>query len=151
MGSSDSIEAEPERIPRCEKGLEAGDSAQPAYARLFGPSVDFYLRTTQLDIGRTQKNPAEGSFLQLPDDKSISRKHATISWAAASQQFQMTVHGKNGVSIWAPGETEFTQLQPQDAPCEIPSRTLVRRGLPMSSNDSVCVVRFEWVRQSLFS
>ena len=49
----------PEHIPRCEMGLEAGDSAQPAYARLFGPSIDFYMRTTQLDIGTAHCSPNE--------------------------------------------------------------------------------------------
>eukprot|EP00656_Telonema_subtile_P033782 TRINITY_DN3768_c0_g1_i1.p2 TRINITY_DN3768_c0_g1~~TRINITY_DN3768_c0_g1_i1.p2 ORF type:complete len:130 (-),score=19.29 TRINITY_DN3768_c0_g1_i1:317-706(-) len=101
-----------------------GLAPQTACARLYGPNVNHYMRSPQLDLGRVQKNP--GQILQLADDKNISRKHATIRWD--SGVFRLTVHGKNGVTVASSTQTAPELLTSGSEPYELGSGTLVRVG-----------------------
>ncbi|PVU86679.1 hypothetical protein BB559_006435 [Furculomyces boomerangus] len=103
-----------------------------AYAKLEAPDFSYYIKELSVSIGR-HTNSSTNTHLDLGPSKTISRKHAIISYNYIHQNFELQVLGKNGCfynTIYAPqgtiialnnrslisiGEHEFTFLLPESA------------------------------------
>ncbi|KAI5955877.1 FHL1 [Candida jiufengensis] len=72
-----------------------------AYARLDFENNVFYVQTLQVILGRKSYDELQQSQVDvhLSEKKAISRKHAKIFYNFGSQQFEITVLGKNGAFV----------------------------------------------------
>lgn len=70
-----------------------------AYARLDFPSFTFYVQTLQVILGRRPENGASVVDVDLGVAKAISRRHAKIFYNFGSQQFELSVLGRNGAFV----------------------------------------------------
>ncbi|ORE04437.1 hypothetical protein BCV72DRAFT_277693, partial [Rhizopus microsporus var. microsporus] len=74
------------------------NSNEQAYAKLEGDNFCYYIRNFQVTLGRTTKVP-DRVDIPLGNAKSVSRQHAQLFYNFTTQQFEMTVFGKNGVFV----------------------------------------------------
>jgi pSer/pThr/pTyr-binding forkhead associated (FHA) protein len=66
------------------------------FAKILGESVDYIVRKYSVVLGRRSKvNPD----VVLGDLMSISRQHARISFNFETKHFELSVLGKNGVTV----------------------------------------------------
>eukprot|EP00040_Diaphanoeca_grandis_P030314 m.179030 g.179030 ORF g.179030 m.179030 type:complete len:592 (-) comp31954_c3_seq6:154-1929(-) len=76
-----------------------------AYAKLLGDHFAYYVQTMSVVLGRRTKGAADAKEVEgepdvdLGPSKSISRRHATISYDTAAEAFFIQAHGKNGMQV----------------------------------------------------
>lgn len=106
------------------------DTAREAYAKIAGKEWTFYVVDTKVVLGRPVKPKRESSGvpdsqepkgenhvdIDLGPDQLISRNHAQIDYDADSEQWVMTVNGRNGVLV-------------DEHRCEKGSRIALRSGM----------------------
>eukprot|EP00742_Colponemidia_sp_Colp-10_P008349 GILJ01009040.1.p1 GENE.GILJ01009040.1~~GILJ01009040.1.p1 ORF type:complete len:266 (+),score=31.33 GILJ01009040.1:44-799(+) len=67
------------------------------YAKLQGPSLEFYMKTLEVVLGRSTSTTE--SYCSLGPSKSISREHCKITYNMDSKKFELICLGKNGVTV----------------------------------------------------
>jgi hypothetical protein len=94
--------------------------AKCGFAKLVGPDVELYMRKYELTIGRKSKSTALD--VVLGDNMNISRLHAKINYNFQTARFELTVLGKNGVTV------KGTLHTPNSAPVVLQSQDLLQIG-----------------------
>jgi hypothetical protein len=77
----------------------ADDSVQ-AYAKLSGDTWSYYLQDLAVTIGRTSDSQEDPVDIDLGRSKTISRKHASISFNFTSRKWEIIVLGRNGLKVF---------------------------------------------------
>ncbi|GAX81600.1 hypothetical protein CEUSTIGMA_g9028.t1 [Chlamydomonas eustigma] len=78
-----------------------------AYAKLLGEGIEVFIRKLEITLGRTTKSmPLD---VVLGDNMNISRQHAKINYNLETRNFELSVMGKNGVSV---NGTLYTPMSP---------------------------------------
>lgn len=68
-----------------------------AYAKLQGDGLEYFIRKYEVLLGRKSKSTELD--IVLGDNMNISRQHAKIAYNFALGVFELTVMGKNGVTV----------------------------------------------------
>eukprot|EP00798_Chlamydomonas_sp_ICE-L_P007661 gene7661-815_t len=69
---------------------------QAGFAKLEGDDFSYTVRSYEVTLGRVSKTPVD---VALGENMNVSRLHAKISYNFKMRQFELTVQGKNGVSV----------------------------------------------------
>ncbi|KAL6064802.1 F/Y-rich N-terminus-domain-containing protein [Balamuthia mandrillaris] len=71
------------------------------WARLTGEGVDVEAPPNGegLVLGRKKDPSSSSAFIRIPNDKTVSRKHAQLKYNEANHRWQVKVFGKNGLYV----------------------------------------------------
>ncbi|KAI8375315.1 fork head domain-containing protein [Choanephora cucurbitarum] len=73
--------------------------AEPAYAKLEGEDLSYYVRSLSVSLGRNTAKAREIVDIPLTNTKSVSREHAQLFYNFSCQRFELKVLGKNGAFV----------------------------------------------------
>jgi len=77
-------------------------SEAKGFCKLVGDGWEHVVLTKELTLGRKHKNPGDG-FCSVGSSKSISRKHALLTYNKQKRMWEIKCLGKNGIEVQ--GET----------------------------------------------
>ena len=77
---------------------------EEGYAKLEGMDVEtnnavkVYIKKERVVLGRNKKDP-ESDYIALGECKTVSRKHAILTWNPSVKMWTLDVKGKNGMTV----------------------------------------------------